>query len=99
MVIDLLYVPNCPNRATARRHLDTALLERGLKAEVREHEVASTADAVRVAMLGSPTIRIDGRDPFADPDDGPSLSCRLYRGEHGVTGAPSVGQLAAALAS
>ena len=29
-------------------------------------------------MRGSPTVLIDGRDPFAVPGAGPSLSCRQY---------------------
>ena len=99
MDIELLYVPRCPNRDTARRHLDAALAELGLPAVVREHEVVSDEDAARVGMHGSPTIRIDGRDPFAAPDTRPSVSCRLYPGEHGASGAPTVAQLATALAS
>lgn len=99
MDIELLYVPDCPNRETARRHLDTALAEQGLAADVREREVASPEEADRFGMHGSPTIRVDGRDPFAGPDARPSLSCRLYHGDHGASGAPTVAQLAAGLAS
>ena len=99
MDIELLYVPNCPHRETARRHLDVALAEQGLAAVVREREVASPEDADRFGMHGSPTIRVDGRDPFADPDARPSLSCRLYGSEHGTSGAPTVAQLADVLAS
>jgi len=99
MDIELLYVPNCPHRETARHRLDAALAEQGLAAVVREREVASPEDADRFGMHGSPTIRVDGRDPFADPDARPSLSCRLYGGEHGASGAPTVAQLADVLAS
>jgi hypothetical protein len=99
MDIELLYVPDCPNREKARQHLDAALAEQGLVAEVREREVATPEEADRVGMHGSPTIRVDGRDPFAGPDARPSLSCRLYHGEHGASGAPTVAQLAAVLAS
>ena len=50
-------------------------------------------------MHGSPTVLIDGSDPFAAPGADASLSCRLYRDEAGrVQGAPSAGQLRAALA-
>jgi len=45
-------------------------------------------------MHGSPTLLIDGVDPFAEPGQPPSLSCRLYRDDDGRTsGAPSAGQL------
>jgi hypothetical protein len=99
MDIELLYVPNCPNRETARRRLDTALAKQGLAAVVQEREVASAEDAERYRMHGSHTIRVDGRDPFARPDARPSLSCRLYRSDQGAFGAPTVAQLAAAFAS
>jgi hypothetical protein len=51
-------------------------------------------------MHGSPTLLIDGVDPFAGPDQPPSLSCRLYRDEAGrAGGAPSVQALRQALAA
>jgi hypothetical protein len=99
MDIELLYVPNCPNREAARRHLDAALAEHGLRVSVRERQVTSLEEADRFGMHGSPTIRVEGRDPFAGPDARPSLSCRLYPSEQGASGAPTVAQLAAALAS
>jgi hypothetical protein len=99
MDIQLLYVPSSPNRETARQHLDAELAEQGLVAEVRECEVATPEEADRVGMHGSPTIRVDGRDPFAGPEARPSLSCRLYHGEHSPSGPPTVAQLAALLAS
>jgi hypothetical protein len=48
-------------------------------------------------MRGSPTLLIDGRDPFAyadPPDRDFGLSCRIYRDEHGrAVPATSVTQL------
>jgi hypothetical protein len=45
-------------------------------------------------MNGSPTLLIDGVDPFGRPGLRPSLSCRLYPDENGsLSGAPSVTQL------
>jgi hypothetical protein len=97
MDIELLYVPDCPHRGDARRHLAAALAETGVTAVVHERKIESPEDAARLRMHGSPTVRIDGRDAFADPSDRPSLSCRLYRGDHGVAGAPTVAQLVAVL--
>ena len=49
-------------------------------------------------MHGSPTLLIDGVDPFAVPGQPPSMSCRLYRDDDGqASGAPSAGQLRQAL--
>lgn len=49
-------------------------------------------------MRGSPTLLIDGVDPFAEPGLRPSLSCRLYHDDDGRTsGAPSASQLRQAI--
>jgi hypothetical protein len=72
--IDLLYVPDCPNRALARDHLADALTQAGVAAIVREREVRSAEEATRFGMRGSPTILVDGRDPFAAVADAPSLA-------------------------
>ena len=49
-------------------------------------------------MRGSPTLLIDGRDPFAVPGAGPALACRLYETEDGrLYGAPTVAALRRAL--
>ena len=51
-------------------------------------------------MRGSPTLLIDGTDPFGGPGQPPSLSCRLYGDEAGRPGgAPSVRALRQALAA
>lgn len=45
-------------------------------------------------MAGSPTLLLDGRDPFAPEGLQPSLSCGLYRHSDGTTdGAPSAADL------
>jgi hypothetical protein len=97
MEIDLLYLPDCPHRHLARRHLDLALARTQLAALVREREVCSSREAARLGMRGSPTILIDGHDPFADQDEPAGLSCRLYRSGASLTGAPTVSQLVDAL--
>ena len=93
--IDILYVPDCPNRAAARSRVAAALDDAGVTAEVREVEVATVADAARLGMHGSPTILVDGRDPFDGPEA--SMSCRLYRSVDGLAGTPTVEQLVAVL--
>ena len=99
MDIELLYVPDCPYRSLARDHLDLALSSTRLPAVVREREVRSSEEAAWLGMRGSPTILIDGEDPFAGPPERAGLSCRLYRGEAGLSGAPTVSQLVDALGS
>lgn len=49
-------------------------------------------------MHGSPTLLIDGMDPFTQLGQPPGMSCRLYRDEDGrISGSPSVGQLRRAI--
>ena len=98
MRIELLFVEGCPNHQLARRNLDGALSRvTPSDCDVEERQVDSEEDARRWGMHGSPTILIDGRDPFARAGDEPSLSCRLYVDAASVSGAPSIEELAAAL--
>jgi hypothetical protein len=97
MEIDLLYIRDCPNRGLVRHHLDAALSRTRLAAVVREHEVNSSEEAERLGMRGSPTILIDGQDPFAGTAGPVALSCRLHRTDAGQSGVPTVGQLVEAL--
>lgn len=95
MRIDILHVADCPNLSVARSRVDDALEKAGLTATIRETEVMTHEEAVRVGMHGSPTILVDGCDPF-DGVEG-SLACRLYRGGGTVEGAPTVAALVEAL--
>lgn len=46
-------------------------------------EVSSDADAQREEFIGSPTIRVDGRDIQPLPDEPIGLACRIYWAEDG----------------
>ena len=109
MDIELLYFDGCPNWEEARGRLAEALdafLSGTLAAWAGGGSVvlirnpngdqAPRLAAERAAFPGSPTIRIDGIDPFA-PTDGVGLSCRVYRTVTGLGGAPSVADLILAL--
>ncbi|MGW6908887.1 organomercurial lyase [Streptomyces sp. NPDC054940] len=93
MRIALLTVPDCPNAPLARERIDEAL--DGRAAEVEAVEVTDETQAAVLGMTGSPTVLIDGADPFAVPGGAAaSVSCRLYRSRDGRTeGAPSVADL------
>jgi hypothetical protein len=99
MELTLLTVPGCPHAAAFEERLAAALAGHP-GAVVRRREVADEQQAAQAGMHGSPTLLIDGTDPFAGPDAAPSLSCRLYRDEAGrPSGAPSVQALRQALAA
>ena len=86
MRIEVLHVADCPGTAVLLARL-AALTN--VRVETRLVEDGETA--VALGMTGSPTILVDGRDPFA-AGSGPSLSCRLYRDG---SGSPSVSELGA----
>lgn len=91
--IDVLHVPDCPSLEDARARLGAAMREAGVTATVREIKVVTSEAAAAAGMHGSPTILIDGSDPFVSGPPDASLSCRLYRSADGVDGAPSVVEL------
>lgn len=98
MRITVLAVPDCPNAPVAVGRITAALA--GRPASVELVEVAGEAEATRLRMTGSPTILLDGVDPFAGAGAVPSVSCRIYRGSDGTAeGAPSVQDLTAALSA
>jgi hypothetical protein len=99
MQVKVLYFEDCPNWTTARQRLGQALASVGLadRVEVSYQTVESPEEAKLVGFHGSPTILVDGRDPWAENGEPVGLSCRIYQTEHGPEGSPSVAQLAEAL--
>ncbi len=99
MHIDFLFYADCPSHETALARLHDVLAEEGLAADIALTEVTSDRQAEELRFVGSPTIRIDGRD--VDPAGAsapPSLTCRIYRLPDGrVSPVPSREQLEEAL--
>jgi hypothetical protein len=96
--ITLRYVAGCPSRALAETRLRAALRALGAgDAAIVLERVDTSADAERLRFHGSPAIMLDGRDAFAEGGGPIGLACRIYATEEGPQGAPSVGQLRAAL--
>jgi hypothetical protein len=98
--IDFLFWRDCPSHPEARELLREVLAQRGVEAEVVEHEVLTEDEAQELAFPGSPTIRVDGRD--VDPRGAsarPALTCRIYHLPDGrVSPVPSREQLEEAIA-
>lgn len=94
MEITLQYFDGCPNWQLARDRLRQALRSTGRgEGAVTYERIESPEQAERARFRGSPTILVDGRDPFGDEDTPVGLSCRIFRTEAGAEGAPSVLQL------
>jgi len=62
MKIEILYSPDCPNYLRAVEHLQKALLEEHVSADVKHVQVLDAATAMTMRFLGSPSIRINGLD-------------------------------------
>src|SRR5450756_624475 len=94
MKVQLLYFDDCPNWRQTDQRLRQALQLVG-RDDVRVERIrVSTPDQAQViGFLGSPTVRINGADPFAEPGARVGLTCRLYRTSTGLAGAPTIEQL------
>jgi len=97
MELVLLTVPGCPSAAAFEKRLAAALADYP-GAVVHRRQIADYEQAAEAGMHGSPTLLVDGTDPFAAPGQPASLSCRLYRDAAGHPGpAPSAEALRRAL--
>jgi hypothetical protein len=65
--------------------------------QVERRLVVTPEQAEAARFPGSPTVLVNGRDPFADPAAPVGLSCRVYGTADGLAGAPTVEQLLAVL--
>ena len=96
MRLEVLHVADCPNTAVLTERL-AILIARRSDVTLVHRLIRDEAAALAHGMTGSPTLLVEGIDPFAAGHPA-SLSCRLYTDESGtVSGAPSLTQLRAVL--
>ena len=94
MQLSLLYFDGCPNWNVADERLREALTRVGRDgADVEHRRVSTLEEAEEAQFRGSPTVLINGRDPFLDHESPVGLSCRVYRTPNGLAGSPTVEQL------
>ena len=88
--VEILYFDGCPNHERARELVERVAAELSIESEVELVRVDDTEGAAELRFLGSPTVRVDGRDvePGADERHEFVLSCRVYRSEQGFSGQP-----------
>jgi alkylmercury lyase len=97
--IDVLYFDGCPSHEAMLPRLRELLDQEGIDEEIVLRRVESIEAAEQERFLGSPTLRIDGRDvePGAAERDDYGLKCRLYPGEQRMSGVPPDDWVLAAL--
>jgi hypothetical protein len=90
VTIELLYFDGCPNHDALVAHLHELLGGRDLSADIVLRHIADDDAAQSERFLGSPTVRVDGRDvePGADRRDDYGMKCRLYATPGGLAGLP-----------
>lgn len=88
--MELLYLPECPNRGEAAELVRSVLLAEGLCAELQEVAIRDHEEVTAYAFPGSPTIRINGQDIENVPSDilGVGFACRTYLVEGKAQGIP-----------
>ncbi|MBW3605982.1 MAG: thioredoxin family protein [Actinobacteria bacterium] len=96
MHVTLQHFDGCPHWQVADRRLHALADDLGFTIE--HHQIDTPEAAEAHGFRGSPTILVDGRDPFAAGDEPVGLSCRVYATPEGPAGVPTVEQLRAVLA-
>jgi hypothetical protein len=100
MEVRLQYFDGCPSWETTYKWLREALDELGQGAvELVLERVQTREEAERLQFVGSPTVLIDGRDPFAPSEARHGLACRIYLTPEGLAGSPTREQLREALSA
>ena len=98
MRVELLYFDGCPNWTVADERLAEALRKVGRNdVSVERLRVESLEQAEEMGFLGSPSIRVDGTDPFASGAEQVAFACRVYATPDGLSGSPTTEQLVAVL--
>lgn len=84
MTIEILSIPDCPNHQPTVERVKALLAAGAIFADVREVLVSNESDAKALRFIGSPSVRVNGKDiePLAFARTG--LSCRIYADGTGI---------------
>jgi hypothetical protein len=97
MKVELLHFDGCPNWIMTEQRLREALDLVGVSAGIEHCQIESQEEAKRHQFAGSPSIQIDGKDPFRSASAAFGLTCRIYLTPDGPAGAPTLEQLVEAV--
>jgi hypothetical protein len=90
-LIEVLTFDGCPHAAATRELVARVVAELDAEADVVLIDVPDQEAAATHRFLGSPTVRVNGRDvePGAERRDEVVLGCRVYRTDAGLSGRPN----------
>jgi glutaredoxin len=75
MKIEILYILDCPWCVKTKKLIRESLRELGIKSDIEEILIDSDEKAKEYNFVGSPTIRINGKDIQEDVSKGKCLPC------------------------
>lgn len=95
--IELLVIPDCPNGPETADLISAAVADTLVQATITRTIIENEDQARQRGFRGSPTILLNGMDPFASGDAPVALSCRLYSTPDGLRGVPALRDLRQAI--
>ena len=91
MLIEVLYMPGCPNHGLAVDRIRQLLGSQAFDASIQEIAITDELAARRLKFPGSPTVRVNGRD-VVEGQEQFAFACRLYPGGEGLPSEESLRQ-------
>ncbi|NLH08520.1 MAG: hypothetical protein GX484_13060 [Chloroflexi bacterium] len=76
--VDIVYTADCTSWEKTAHLVNQVMTDLGLEGEFIYWLCESEEQAWEWDFVGSPTVLIDGKDPFRSPDDEPGLKLRTY---------------------
>jgi hypothetical protein len=95
--VQILYFDGCPNWTIAEERLRDALELSGESSAIERCIIDNQEAAERLEFAGSPSILLNGRDPFRSAPGNFGLTCRVYMTSDGPSGSPALNQLISAI--
>lgn len=96
-MIEFLYFEGCPSWKMAQESLEKIIRKHNIEATVQLVQVETDQEARDHRFVGSPSIRVDGKDLFPVDHENYALGCRVYQTPDGMRGWPIIGMLEDAL--
>lgn len=96
--IEVLYTPDDENAGLLVDLVEQVVADQGLDAAIQYTVIKSDKQAFEHQFIGSPTIRIDGVDPWPIPNAPAGMRVRLFFTDQGPVDYPTYDMLVEALA-